>query len=180
MPKVVNEELMELLKPAIHKRIEELLEDAFKLATCTDCGLVLEGAIDRLTVKYFQKGEVITGSSITSSGSYPEEGMLGTSLIKNPSSILLERDIPSMGCTLGKNLVKSPRFEKPANLADHERTRTGRPISKYPGVSYNGRKNRPWLARYNGKRLGSFAREEEASQAYETYKRNATARKIRA
>lgn len=166
MDTVIPEDVLELARPAIGKRVGELIEGAFKLAQYGGCPEILERAIDECSTRYF--GDV-----------------------QNHSPSMVEM-MPSVPSTPGKNIVRTGALPtspvlitganknrygrkdgKPGYYSPHERvpaasyTELGRPVSRFHGVSYSGRISVPWVARYSGKVIARCTDEEEAARAYD-------------
>jgi len=172
MSKTLPDDVVKLVMPAIHERINQLLEEAFKLAAFVDSTDVLERSIDSLTARYFQQ----EAGSISLSD---DSDTLAKSLLE------IDGAIPPVPFT--RPVITKRRHTGKAHFGEenedneerplyelvkaHKYSPTGRPISQYRGVSFSGNVSKPWLARFQESRLGLYKTEEEAAEVYEATRR---------
>jgi len=170
-------EIIELAKPAINKRIGELIDAAFKLAQYTGSPETLEKAIDESTTKYFSGNQPRTINAdnidLDSDTDQPEE--VENTMVRQPRNLvdrnLTERRLPAPRMT-GNNIMRRPpptnRSYAPGKDVQAARySDAGRPRSQYHGVTYSGSITKPWLVRYGKVRIGVYRTEEEAAQIYD-------------
>jgi hypothetical protein len=164
MPRTVPDDVLDLVKPAVQKRIEELVESAFKLAAFGSCPEVLEKAIDDCSSKHFdnEEGPIVQTTpggglamAIVPTGFRAKR--VGSNIVVGDPHIRHRNAIPGRSTSYAPgNLVKASKYSK-----------LGRPVSEYAGVTYSGSVNRPWLTRYKSSRIGAFVSEVEAARAYD-------------
>lgn len=163
MSKTIQDDVLELVKPAIQKRIEELVESAFKLAAFGGCPDVLEKAIDTCSSKHFEDD---LGSVL---GQPMPGGGLALASIPNPTRVGKNIVVGGHDRPLIKSVVpgRSPSLAPGEVVKASSYSKLGRPLSRYAGVAYSGKISSPWLARYGNIRLGTFTDEVEAAKAYD-------------
>ena len=153
----IPDDVLELAKPAIHKRIEELIDSAFRLASFSEGADVLEKAIDAAQRKHFPENSENTPDPSTADlgGMHDFQQRASKNLVvRQPVDRVQDLRNPHTRSTFA--LVK----------ADHYGT-NGYPLSKYAGVSYSKSPSCPWLVRYGDKRVGKYKTEVEAARMYD-------------
>jgi len=162
MSKTVPDDVLGIAKPALDKRVEELIESAFKLAKFAECTDVLEKAIDRCTTVYFQNDpNPIDQIRKDVQREIALEGLKRTfGPPTNPQNLVTGRSLPP-----------APKLPRRVPIKEVVRassfSQNGRPLSRYKGVSYSGSRDHPWVARYKTARCGVFNTEEEAAREYD-------------
>jgi len=158
----IPDDVLELAKPAIHKRVEELIDSAFRLASFSEGADVLEKAIDAAQRKHFPEG-----SENAQDSSILDADLEATQSIKQRSGRNLVVQQPGDRIQdLQRQAPPRPRSTYAMVKADHY-GRGGLPLSRYAGVSYSKSPACPWLARYGEKRIGKYKTEVEAARVYD-------------
>lgn len=146
------DDVLELVKPAIFKRVEELIESAFKLASFSNNIEIIEKSIDACTKKFFPDGNV---EEVNPQG----VGILNQRVGKN---IVVQRTN-----YVDSSLPNGSISKKYERIKAHRRGKNGYPLSVYHGVTFSKNKQFPWLCRYATNRIGVYKTEEEAGRAYD-------------
>jgi hypothetical protein len=175
----MSEDVLELAKPALEKRIGELVEAAFKLAQFSGSSDMLERAIDRCSTQYFGTSTPPEETDIDEALDVDEPSPISRPKIETFKLKRVRRNIvvdptvdesrPSAGITRVRAPRGKPHSYAPGKLVKASNyTNIGRPVSQYAGVSYSGSMSHPWVVRYRGKRCGSYSSELKAARIYDS------------
>lgn len=161
MARTVDDEVLELARPALEKRVGDLVEAAFKLAQFAGCSDALERAIDVCSRKYFGEEPSAPDSPQDEMPQMPSDrvarNLVTGGQIRKMQAPKRHKRRPTHASYAPGKLVKAARYSP-----------DGRPQSQYTGVVYSGSINKPWLVRYLGKRIGVYRDEEEAAAVYDS------------
>jgi len=179
MAYTMPDDVLEIAKPALQKRVEQLIDEAFKLAQYAKCSEMLEGVIDACSSKYFGEGIPQYGSQQEGQESGDEQApafqRVGRNIVVRdaPGAAPMKVVDPVPGRNANRVAVQPGQrcyapSARPGNLVPASKySSIGRPVSKYQGVSYSGCVREPWLVRCGNERVGRYSDEETAARAYD-------------
>lgn len=171
------DDILSIARPALQKRVGELIDEAFKLAQYIQCLDTLEGAINNCTSKYFGTDTV---SDTYSEEQEPQKPCItsfdnGRNTRVRKNLVATTVSIPEMSPPTHKNMGLIRKRKKrdtlsylPGNrIKAYKYSNAGRPISRFMGVSYSGSLQKPWMVRYHETRMGNYQDEVSAAKAYD-------------